>query len=265
MRIGVNGAEPTVGQAYRLMDTTIVDANYSAATGQTLSTVGTIIGLEQGPASDEFYLCFDTLGTRTDVCSSYAEAVPPSFVNVPRPSDIGFRTFDKINAAMAAVTGVSPNTAGVKTTFTNIRQSLPAVDSIEAFLSSHQTAIAQLAIQYCDALVESPQAASYFPGLSQNGAPATVFGSNAGKDLLIDPLVNNMIGSSVTTQPSAAELKDPYTPADTATNGPTRPGLYSLIDTLKACGGGTCPAGRTKLIAKATCGAVLGSGAVLID
>lgn len=263
MRIGVNGAEPPVGQAYRLMDTVIVDANYSAATGQTLSTVGTIIGLEQGPASDEFYLCFDTLGTRTDVCSAYALASQPSFADVPRPSDIGFRTFDKINATMAAVTGVSPNTAAVKSTFTGIRQSLPAVDSIEAFLASHQTAIAQLAIQYCDALVESPQAAGYFPGLNLGSAPSTVFGSNAGKDLLIDPLINNMI-TNVTSQPSATELKSPYTPADQAADGPTRPGLYGLIDTLNTCSG-ACPASRTKLIAKATCGAVLGSGAVLID
>ncbi|HKS54231.1 MAG TPA: LamG domain-containing protein [Steroidobacteraceae bacterium] len=265
MRIGVNGAEPHVGQAYRLMDTVIQDSQYSAATGQTLSTVGTIIGLEQGPSSDEFYLCFDTLGTRSDVCSTYASAVPPTFVNVSRPSDIGFRTFDKINATMSSVTGVSPNTAAVKSTFTNIRQSLPAVDSIEAFLSSHQTAIAQLAIQYCDALVESPQAATYFPGLNLNGAPSTVFGNNAGKDLLIDPLIDHMIGTNVTSQPSATELKTPYTPANTATDGPTRPGLYTLIDTLNNCGGSQCPASRTKLIAKATCGAVLGSGATLID
>ncbi len=66
MRIGVNGAEPHVGQAYRLLDTVITDANYSAATGQTLSTVGTIIGLEQGRTSDEFFLCFDQLGTRSE-------------------------------------------------------------------------------------------------------------------------------------------------------------------------------------------------------
>jgi cytochrome c553 len=269
MRIGVNGAEPHVGQAYRLLDTVIADASYSAATGQTLSTVGTIIGLEQGPNSDEFYLCFDTLGTRSDVCSTYAEGVPPTFVNVPRPSDIGFRTFDKINATMAAVTGVSPNTAAVKSTYTNIRQSLPAIDSIEAFLSSHQTAIAQLAIQYCDALVESPQATSYFPGLSLNGAPNTVFGvpstpsvGSAGKDALIDPLINNMIGSNLTSQPSATELKDSYAPVG---DGPERPGLYALIDKLNTCSGGPCPASRTKLIAKATCGAVLGSGATLID
>ncbi len=91
-----------------------------------------------------------------------------------------------------------------------------------------------------------------------------MFGSNAGKDLLIDPLVANMIGTNLTTQPSAAELKNPYTPANQAADGPTRPGLYGLIDTLNTCSG-ACPASRTKLIAKATCGAVLGSGAVLID
>jgi hypothetical protein len=265
MRIGVNGVEPAVGQAYRLLDTTIVDANYSATTGQALSSVGTIIGLEKGPTEDEFYLCFDQLGTRSNVCSNFAVGVPPTFADVPRPSDIGFRTFDKINATMAAVTGVSPNTAAVKSTFVNIRQSLPAVDSIEAFLSSHQTAIAQLAIQYCDALVESPNASTYFPGLNLNGSPATVFGGpgqSTGKDALIDPLIHNMIGDNLTSQPSANELKNPYVnPPD---GGPDRPGLYALIDTLNTCSGG-CPTSRTKLIAKATCGAVLGSGATLID
>ncbi|MGH8241426.1 MAG: LamG domain-containing protein, partial [Steroidobacteraceae bacterium] len=133
MRIGVNGAEPTVGQAYRLMDTVIADANYAAATGQTLSTVGTIIGLEQGPASDEFYLCFDQLGSRSDVCSTYAAGIPAGKYDreTVRPSDIGVRTFDAINATMAAVTGVSPNTTAVQSTFLNVRQSLPAVDSLE--------------------------------------------------------------------------------------------------------------------------------------
>src|SRR5262249_2285730 len=124
--------------------------------------------------------------------------------------------------------------------------------------------IAQLAIQYCDALVESPNASTYFPGLNLTGSPATVFGSNGGKDLLIDPLINNMIGVNVKSQPSATELKNTDTRANTAADGPTRPGLYGLIDTLNQCSGG-CPNSRTKLIAKATCGAVLGSGATLID
>lgn len=263
MRIGVNGAEPPVGQAYRLLDTTINDANYSAATGQTLSTVGTIIGLEKGPTADEFFLCFDQLGTASNVCSEYADAGVQTFTDLTKPPDIGVRTFDKINATMAAVTGVSPNIAGVKTTYTSIRQSLPAVDSLEAFLASHQTAIAQLAIQYCDALIESPAAATYFPGLNLDGAPAAVFADANAKDLLIDPLIDNMIGD-VTSGPTADELKLPYTPANTTVDGPTRPGLYGLIDTLNTCSG-ACPNSRTRLIAKATCGAVLGSGAVLIQ
>jgi hypothetical protein len=259
MRIGVNGAEAKVGQAYRLMDTVISDANYSAATGQTLSTVGTIIGLEQGPASDEFFLCFDQLGSRSNVCSTYAAGVAQPPHDLPEMADIGVRTFDEINASMAALTGVDPNTPAVKATFTNVRQSLPAVPSLEAFLASHQTSIAQLAIQYCDALVESQAAAAYFPGLNLDGSPSSVFNTTGGKDLLIDPLVSRMIGTNVTTQPDGATLKAGTAPA----GEPARPGLYALIDRLSACGG-SCPANRTRTIAKATCGAVLGSSAVLI-
>ena len=174
MRIGVNGAEPQVGQAYRLLDTTITDANYSAATGQTLSTRRHDHRARAGSGVGRVLSSASTRSARAATCARLTpQRFPPTFVNVPRPSDIGFRTFDKINATMAAVTGVSPNTTAVKTTFTNIRQSLPAVDSIEAFLSSHQTAIAQLAIQYCDALVESPAGEhAYFPGLNLDGAPA---------------------------------------------------------------------------------------------
>jgi hypothetical protein len=270
MRIGLNGAEPPVGQAYRLMDTVIADANYSAATGQTLSTVGTIIGLEKGPTTDEFYLCFDQLGTHTNACSNYAQAVTPGkydkVAGVVRPSEIGVRTFDAINATMAAVTGVSPNTPAVKSTFLSVRQSLPAVVSLEAFLASHQTSIAQLAIQYCSALVDNP--GGYFGSLNLNGAPDAVFGTTAGKDQLIDPLITNMIGN-VTSAPTAAQMKNVYdpvangSPPDEGTD--PRDGLYNMIDKLNDCGGTACPPSRTKLIAKATCGAVLGSGAVLID
>jgi hypothetical protein len=167
---------------------------------------------------------------------------------------------------MAAVTGVDPNTPAVKSTFVNVRQSLPAVDSFEAFLASHQTAIAQLAIQYCDALVDSSAATAYFPGLDLNGAPATVFGANgptAGKDALIDPLIARMIGTNVGSGPDAAELKNPYTPTQADEGPDERPGLYALVDTLKACSGSACN-GRTRVVAKATCGAVLGSAAVTI-
>ncbi|MBB6093646.1 mono/diheme cytochrome c family protein [Povalibacter uvarum] len=243
MRIGVNAAEPHAGQAYRLLDTTVPDAGYDPAAGHTLSAVGTIIGLERGPAQDEFYLCFDQLGSRQNVCSNFAEAVPPTLVNSDRPSDIGVRTFDGINATMAAMTGVDPNTASVKAAFDSVRQSLPAVVDINAFLSSHQTSIAQLAITYCSALVDNTSARSaYFPGLNWS---ADISGQ---RSLLINPLVTRVVGNAA-TQPNA----------DTATE------LDALV--TKLCTSGSCGSNastRTPTVAKAVCGAAVGNAAMLV-
>jgi hypothetical protein len=243
MRIGVNGVEAAVGQAYRLLDTTVVDAGYTAVDGQSLSRVGTVIGREQGPDFDEFFLCFDQLGTRMNVCSQYANAVAATPVNTARPSDIGVRTFDQISATMAAVTGVSPNSARVKPTFTSIRQSLPAVVDIQAFLSSHQTSIAQLAVQYCAALIDDTSArAAYFPGFN--------FGSSlapAERALLFNPLIDRVIGNAA-SQPSQAEVT-------------TR--LNTLVDAL--CTTAACGGARTVDVAKAVCAATVGSAATLIE
>jgi mono/diheme cytochrome c family protein len=242
MRIGVNGAEPHVGQAYRLLDTMITDVTYDSALGQSLSTVGTVIPLEHGPTSDEFYLCFDQLGAKANVCSAFASAVTSPPVDVAKPSDIGLRTFDGINATMAAVTGVSPNTATVKTAFNNVRQSLPAVVDINSFLASHQTSIAQLAITYCAALVDDTTArAAYFPGLSFT---ADITGQ---RNALINPLIARVIGT-VGSQPTDAEARGE---------------LDSLITTL--CTGGSCSSGaRTPTVVKAVCGAAVGNAAVLV-
>jgi hypothetical protein len=243
MRIGVNGVEAAVGQAYRLLDTTITDTNYTAVDGQSISRVGTVIGREQGPDFDEFFLCFDQLGTRSNVCSQYAGAVAGAPVNAPRPADIGVRTFDQINATMAAVTGVSPNNARVKPTFTSIRQSLPAVFDIQAFLSSHQTSIAQLAVQYCAALVDDTAArAAYFPGFNFGSVLAP-----PDRALLFNPLIERAIGNAA-TQPSQAEVT-------------TR--LNTLVDAL--CSTSACGGARTADVAKAVCAAAVGSAATLLE
>ena len=90
MRIGVNGAEPPVGQAYRLLDTVITDANYSAATGQTLSTVGTIIGAGAGP---DLGRVLPVLRHARHAQQRLLAATPRRrrrrSSTVPRPSDIG--------------------------------------------------------------------------------------------------------------------------------------------------------------------------------
>src|SRR4029077_5918723 len=89
----------------------------------------------------------------------------------PQP-DVGVRTFDEINASMSAVTGGSSQSPEVEPTFTTIKQQRPTVESIEGFLSSHQVAVAQLAIEYCNELVDdNAMRASYFPGFNFN-APA---------------------------------------------------------------------------------------------
>lgn len=243
MRIGMNGSEPAVGQAYRPLDVTISDANYAPDTGATLSSVGTIIGLEQGPEADEFFLCFDQLGSREEVCSSYAQAVAPPVVDLDKPSDIGVRTFDEINASLAALTGVSANNAGVKATYTTVRQALPAVDDLQAFLSSHQTSIAQLAVQYCNALVNDQSArTAYFPGL--------VFTNDitAQQNALIDPIIDR-VRAGVDSQPDDVDI---------------RTELQNLVSEL--CSGGSCSSGqRTPTVVKAVCGAALGSAAMLVQ
>ncbi len=66
IRIGINGTIPLVGQAYIPLNTTVTAANYTAQ-GEVLSNIGTVIGLENGPLTDQFFLQFDQLGTATNV------------------------------------------------------------------------------------------------------------------------------------------------------------------------------------------------------
>jgi hypothetical protein len=140
---------------------------------------------------------------------------------------------------------VSVNDPNVKATYALVEQQLPSIPTIESFVASHQVGVAQLAIQYCDALVESGQAASFFPGLNLAAAPSTAF---ADTSALIDPLLAKGVGTNIATQPADTDV---------------RAELNSLVTRLSSCGAG-CAADRTKTITKAACATVLGSGAVLI-
>lgn len=251
MRIGLNGAEPPVGQAYQLLETTITDDGYSPETGFTISTIGTIIPREQGPASDEFFLCFDQLGSASNVCSELTDGVPqPRHFGTP-PSDIGVRTFDQINAAMAAMTGV--DATQVRNTFVELRESLPATPSIDAFTSSHQTAIAQLALVYCSALVDNGTARRrFFNDNDPDGTGPDPFANlqlPADQDRVIAPVVNEIIGD-VATQPS---------------QGDTYGELAKLVGNLCPVSSGGCSGERSLAVAKAVCGAALGSAAMLVQ
>jgi hypothetical protein len=245
MRIGVNGAEASTGQAYANVNTSLSSNNYTATGGQLLSQIGTVIALQKGPASDMFFLTFEQIGTNTHVVT---EPVPVTQVPVDLPPqpDIGVRTFDQLNHSMSRITGIAVTQAGVLQTFTTIKQQLPPVASIEAFLASNQTGIAQLAIKYCAAMVDDVTARTAFfgAGVDLTAAAATQFGSQAGKDAVINPLLANVVGSTLASQPN---------PADVRTE------LSNLIDKLVSHGA------NTSTITKAACAAALGSGMLTVQ
>jgi hypothetical protein len=202
MRIGINGSIPTVGQSFSTVDTTIGPPAYTAANGQLLSSVGAVIGVDIGVASDMFFLSFDQLGSQTHV---YVDPVvppnPPATDNTPQP-DLGVHLFAEINASMSAVTGVPTTDAVVAPVYAAEEQSLPAVPQISAFTASEQTAISQLAGVYCSELVANPQYRDAFfnsPTLDASlSSPASFFNTTSNQDIVITPLVNSLaVGTNV--------------------------------------------------------------------
>jgi cytochrome c553 len=254
MYIGMNGQEVPVGQAYSTLNTAVTNSNYSAANGQLLSSVGTVFAMQLGPSQDLFFLDFDQIGTQTHV-RTVATPVAAAPATLPPASDIGLHVYDELNASMASITGVSAGLSAVNTTYQTVQQQLPTVPNIQGFLPSQEIGISQLAIQYCNALVSDPVLGpSFFAGLNMNQTPAQAFGTDAGMDLVITPLINSpAVGTNLATQPTDAQI---------------RTELYSLITSLVNCSVSdpTCvqTPTRTQTIAKAVCATVLGSATTLI-
>jgi len=247
MKIGINGKEATVGQAYKNLSLTL-DSSAFVEGRQTLSDIGTIINLELGPDSDEFFLSFETLGGESNVVVEGELTDPAAPADLDDASDIGLKTFDEINASMSVMTDILVTQSAVAATYTTIRQQLPTVEAVGGFLSAHQMAVTQLAIQYCNALVEDNVVrASYFPGFDFNEAYSDAFDA-PGRALIIDPLLDRMVGSSLDSQPSDIDVEDE---------------LNDLMDILTVCSGDCSD--RTETVVKATCAAVLGSATTLVQ
>jgi hypothetical protein len=195
MRIAINGKEAAVGQAYTNLNATIGN-NYDPATGELLSSLGTIIALQNGQSGDEFFLTFELLGSESNTFSEASPTTPQSLPTPAPASDIGVRTFDEINATMADLTGVPVTT--MMTTFTLIKQQLPPVANIEGFVSAHQVAITQLTFGYCDALVEedSTRRSNFFGPFGFNAFDSNVsvaLPDQAEKYKVVDALFYNMV------------------------------------------------------------------------
>jgi len=252
MRIGINGREPVVGQAYRNLDLVLDEAQYQAGVGQPLSAIGTVIGIEKGVESDEFFLTFERLGDNTNVV---VEASPPPEAEAPDGAPapkIGVKTFDEINASLSALTGVPISNPDVSGTFTKVRQQLPSLPGIDGFLSSQQMGVTQLAIEYCNVLVEDTALRQgLFPAFDFSSLPGVAW-NQAGTDAFIVPLLGRVLGQNLTSQPSVNSA---------------RVELESLVQALLDSGDPVTDnnAQRTQTIAKATCAAAIGSAVVLIQ
>ncbi len=268
IRIAMNGQEADHGQTYATLNETL-SASLFEELGQPLSELGAVIPLAKGPQDDEFFLTFDRLAG-----FSYNRPEDPMLIITPTDLDpasqIGVRTFDEIDATFAAITGVSrtdyerpSGTFPVDDTYQELRQSLPAVEDVNTFLSSHQVAIAQLAIQYCDALIgtnanPNPAAATVWPGFDFNLAASQAF-SVANRSNFVDPLIaravgNGPAGPQIATQPSYGVVYDELASFTAIGNRPD-----NLIDRLLA------GSSDTRAIAKGVCAATLGSAATLVQ
>jgi hypothetical protein len=270
MRIGINGKEAGAGQAWSTLQTSIGGSGYDPA-GQPISRLGTIIALDQGQSEDEFFLTFDLLGDEQGVETGPVTVPPDTLQPVSEQPRIGLRTFDEINAGMSALTGV-PRTR-VSETYNRIRQQLPSKEELGGFVTSHQVGVAQLAIEYCNALVEAeidndPVIPVFFSGLDYN-TNADSISDGDWRTLVVQPLVRRMVttgeGPGEDNQPAPATVEAELEnllldPNDNKPIGEPN----GIPDGLARCGG-SCPSDQTAVATKAACAAALGSATLLLQ
>jgi len=188
---------------------------------------------------------------------------------------------------MSAVTTVDAQI--VKGTYDVLRQQLPAVETIDGFLSAHQMAISQLAIAYCDALVEdagrSTDRSAFFARATSGGFDFaddvyTAFAGGRQVDV-IDDLYDRIIGLpgtslvDLTNVPTRAEVQLEMNNSIDGSRFPDDPddigdGLYDRLrsscpDPAPSPVPDECFSSRTRAIVKGMCASILGSAAMLLQ
>jgi hypothetical protein len=160
-----------------------------------------------------------------------------------------------------------------------IRRQLPSVEDFQAFMSSHHMAATQLAAAYCDALVQDVS-------LRQAIFPAT-FDFNAAvanpaidwRNNIVIPLVDRALNTGLVSDSYRTRIIDelellitdsrdlkPYISINGVFVSDPNPAVHNKRDGLIYCvNDAVCPASRTADVVKATCTAVLGSAATLMQ
>lgn len=248
IRIGINGTIPAVGQAYIPLNTTVSASNYTSQ-GEVLSNIGTVIALQNGPLTDQFFLTFDVLGGSQDIVVEPPPAAPPPPPTLAAVSDIGMRTFAQVNATMSMLTGVPLSNPAVSATYLSVQEQLPTTAVLESFLAANQVGIAQLAVQYCNTLVNTPSlAAQVFPGVTFG---PSLFASQNGINSVTGNLAIMVLGNGqFASQPAASTVTTE---------------LGALIGILCSGSSPCTNTPRVLAVTAAACAAVLGSADMEID
>ncbi|MBY0401825.1 LamG domain-containing protein [Myxococcota bacterium] len=260
MRVSLNGIIPVAGQGFVNMNALVTGSR------QLLSRQCSIVGGLVDADTDVFQLHFEQLGIFQDPVPPPTPPTPGAEnFGDPQPT-MGVRNFARVNASMAALTNVDPQSAEVDATFEELVQQLPGGPDLRSFVSANQVGVAKLGVEYCDALVGGETAGSqtlrnqFFSGAGAfgwNQPPATAFANPANVDLITNPLLDKIVGAGL---------------RGTVGGNPARAQVEAMLDQLivdlsATCGGGgqpACDGVYTKNIVKGLCTAVVSSGAVHI-
>jgi hypothetical protein len=272
MHIGINGSIPFVGQAYVPLNTSITAAGYTAQ-GEVLSTVGTVIALESGPLTDQFFLQFDQLGSASDVfvggdispCPVGQTSCMAALTLGPVSADMGVRSFAQVNSTFSQLTGIPTSNTSVVSTYQAVQQQLPSVNTLEAYSSADQVGVAQLAVQYCQQVMNTPTIqATVFPGVSFSGSTYSSVAATGTK-------VNGVMQYSASAPASTviADLAALSVGNGTLTHQPAlstvTTELTNLIGVLCTGASPCTTAQRVSDVTVGACAAALGNADVMID
>lgn len=154
--------------------------------------------------------------------------------------------------------------------YTQYKQQLPNVSAMDTFLSSHQMAIAQLALASCSARVDLDAALpigdanrALYTNVDFTEAAQTAFNDNTKRGFAINPISNRVLLNNLSSQPSQTEVYDllgsPVAQSlTTASNAYTYDSLISKMTNINT-------PERTLQIVKSLCAAIVGSAVTIVQ
>jgi hypothetical protein len=243
VRIAVNGTIPVSAQSFSTLNETVTEPR------QRLSDLCTVVLKDRGPEMDQFSIAFEQLGANRFAFQDLGPNVVVDNSVVVYPA-VGIRDFDQVNNTMASLTGVDPNNAQVNNAFMELRTALPTTTDVRSFVSAMQVAIQKLSLEYCDVLVDTTALRNAFFGtqFQFNQPVPTALANQAQRNLIIAPLADRVIQTSVANQPTRAEV-------DAVLN-------QLITELTQGCNATTCPAAFTQSVVKGVCSAALASAPV---